>query len=204
VSDAPLTDAAGRFKGAIVMIADISERKKAERRIEHQATHDPLTGIPNRLRFGELLSQTIVRARRYSHRFALLFVDLDCFKEVNDNHGHAVGDRVLIEAAHRMQGCLRGSDTLGRRGGDEFVVLLPEIEGSEDADVVAEKIRLALVRPFVLDGLEVRISSSIGIVLFPEHGEDEHILMRRADEAMYRAKSAGRNCTRSFSASAAP
>jgi len=198
VSDAPLADEAGRFKGAILMITDISERKLAERRIAHLAGHDPLTGIANRLRFGELFGETLARARRYGHRFALLFVDLDRFKAVNDGYGHLVGDRLLVEATGRMHACLRASDTLGRRGGDEFVVLLPEIDVARDAEAVAEKIRAALAQPFVLDGRALCISTSIGIVLYPEHGDDEDTLMRRADEAMYRAKSEGRNRTASY------
>jgi diguanylate cyclase (GGDEF)-like protein len=174
---------------------DISERKLAERRIEHLAGHDPLTGIPNRRRFCEPFGETLARARRCAHRFALLFVDLDRFKAINDGYGHLVGDRLLVEAPRRMHGCLRASDTLGRRGGDEFVVLLPEIDAARDAEAVAEKIRVALAQPFVLDGRELCISTSIGIVLYPEHGDDEDTLVRHADEAMYRAKSEGRNRT---------
>ncbi len=198
VSDAPLADEDGVFRGAILMIADITERKEAERRIQHQATHDPLTGVSNRRRLGDLLAQTLERSRRYGHRFALLFVDLDHFKGINDRHGHLVGDRLLVEAVRRMQQCLRASDMLGRRGGDEFVVILPEIDAGSDARVVAEKIRVALARPFHFDELEVVISSSIGVVLYPEHGEDEQILLRRADEAMYSAKAEGRNRVRSY------
>jgi len=193
VSSAPLRDDAGRLRGAILMVADISQRKEAERRVEHLATHDVLTGVPNRLMFTDLLTQAVVQARRYQHKCALLFVDLDRFKEVNDVHGHLVGDRLLVEAVCRMEASIRASDTLGRQGGDEFVVLLPEIESADDADVVAEKIRRALEVEFIIDGLELHISSSIGIALFPEHGGDEDALLRCADEAMYLAKSEGRN-----------
>lgn len=196
VSDAPLTDDQGRLKGATVVIADITERKDVERRISHLATHDVLTGVPNRLLFGQLLTHAVDQARRYHHRLALLFVDLDRFKQANDEFGHHIGDLLLIEASRRMQHSIRSSDTLGRRGGDEFVVLLPEIDSRADVETVAEKIRGEIERPFVLEGQEIRISSSIGIALYPEHADDEDGLLQRADEAMYRAKSDGRNICR--------
>ncbi|NMG42377.1 diguanylate cyclase [Aromatoleum toluvorans] len=190
---APLNDGWGRMKGVIALLSDISERKEAEQRIAHMATHDILTGAVNRLMFGELLAYSLAQARRAGHQFALLFVDLDHFKRVNDDWGHHAGDLLLCEAVRRMQGSIRSSDTLGRRGGDEFVVLLPEIGSEKDAETVAEKIRAAIERPFVLQGREVCISSSIGIALYPEDGKDEDELMGRADEAMYCAKLAGRN-----------
>lgn len=197
ISDAALCDEGGRVKGAILMITDISERKAAERRIEHLATHDALTGVPNRQMLTDLLRQTMGLSRRFHHNFALLFIDLDRFKAVNDAYGHLVGDRVLVESARRMQACLRTSDTLSRQGGDEFVVLLPEIESPHDAEVVAEKIRAAMAVAFSIDGRELYISSSIGIALYPQHGVDEDSLLRNADDAMYLAKAEGRNCTRS-------
>ncbi|NMG75111.1 CHASE domain-containing protein [Aromatoleum diolicum] len=193
VSDAPLNDGYGSMRGAIILLSDISERKEAERRIAHMASHDALTGVPNRLMFDRLLAHTLDQSRRYQHHFALLFVDLDHFKQVNDQLGHHVGDMLLIEAVKRMQGSIRSSDTLGRRGGDEFVVLLPETALRHDAEIVAEKIRTALEQEFILEGHQVQISSSIGIVLYPEHGTDGDTLLRRADEAMYRAKGGGRN-----------
>jgi len=196
VSDAPLTDDAGQLKGAIVVVADITERKDAERRIAHLATHDVLTGVPNRLMFGELLTHAVDQARRYQHGLALLFVDLDRFKQANDEFGHHVGDLLLTDAARRMQRSIRSSDTLGRRGGDEFVVLLPEIASRTEVEIVAEKIRSALAQAFLIEGHDVQISSSIGIALYPEHGDDEETLLQRADEAMYRAKNEGRNRAR--------
>ena len=199
VSSAPLRDGAGRLRGTILMVTDISQRKEAERRIEHLATHDTLTGVPNRLMFTDLLTQAVGQARRYQHKCALLFVDLDRFKAVNDQYGHLIGDRLLVEAVGRMQASIRATDTLGRQGGDEFVVLLPEIDSGHDADVVAEKIRNALETVFVVDGIELHISSSIGIALYPEHGGDEDALLRCADEAMYRAKAEGRNRSRYYS-----
>jgi len=193
VSDAPLVDADGNLSGATLMVVDITERKAAERRINHLATHDGLTDIANRARFEELLAEAIARAARYQHSFALLFVDLDHFKEVNDSHGHLVGDALLVEAVKRMKSCLRASDTPARQGGDEFVVLLPETKSPQDAERVAEKIRLELARSFEVEGCNLSISSSIGVVYYPEHGRDADTLLRHADEAMYRAKSAGRN-----------
>ncbi|NMG66244.1 diguanylate cyclase [Azoarcus indigens] len=193
VSDAPLVDADGRLSGATLMVVDITERKAAERRINYLATHDGLTDIPNRARFEELLGAAIARAARYQHSFALLFVDLDHFKEVNDSHGHLVGDALLVEAVKRMKSCLRASDTPARQGGDEFVVLLPETKSTQDAERVAEKIRAELARPFEVEGCNLNISSSIGVVFYPQHGRDADALLRHADEAMYRAKSAGRN-----------
>jgi len=168
--------------------------------LERAATHDALTGVPNRMLFADLLDRTVRFSERYGHRFGLLFVDLDRFKEVNDRFGHQIGDRLLVQAVRRMQACLRGSDTLSRHGGDEFVVLLPEIASDQDVDTVAEKIRVALAAPFTIDGRELRISSSIGVVRYPADGTDGDMLLSRADAAMYRAKSAGRNRTRQFDA----
>jgi diguanylate cyclase len=170
------------------------------RAMERAAMHDSLTGVSNRLSFGDLLEQTIKVSGRYGHRFALLFVDLDNFKEVNDEFGHHVGDQLLVGAVQRMQECVRSSDTLARYGGDEFVVLLPEIVTDTDVDVVAEKIRNALETPFLSGGHELRISSSIGVVRYPDHGNDGDTLLRRADEAMYSAKAQGRNRTHHFGA----
>lgn len=194
VSDAPLTFADGRLKGAIVVVSDITERKDDERRMIHLATHDALTGVTNRLMFSELLAHAIDKARRYRHKLALLFVDLDRFKPVNDEFGHHVGDLLLKEVVGRMQASIRTSDTLGRLGGDEFVVLLPEVGARHDIDVVAEKIRESLSAPFTIEGHAVRISCSIGIAVYPADGNNEDALLRRADEAMYGAKSEGGNC----------
>lgn len=176
----------------IVTWALTTTRERA-RALAMAATHDPLTGVPNRQYFTDRLSHTMGIARRYGHRMALLFVDLDNFKEVNDNHGHVAGDRLLIEAVARMRGCIRDTDMLSRHGGDEFLVLLPRIASEDDALRVAEKIRVALDRPFELGGRVLVVSSSIGIVVFPDDADNEDGLLRLADEAMYRAKSAGRN-----------
>ncbi|WP_374262738.1 diguanylate cyclase domain-containing protein [Zoogloea sp.] len=169
------------------------ELRESEERMRHMAQHDPLTQLPNRALFSDRLQAALALARRDRHGAALMFVDLDRFKSVNDRHGHAVGDQLLIAATTRMRDCLRESDTLARLGGDEFVVLLPHIEQPDDAERVASRIRSALAQPFALDGLRLEISASIGIGLFPEHGQDDIALMKSADDAMYRAKDIGRD-----------
>lgn len=172
---------------------DISERRASQARIAYMAEHDMLTDLPNRTLVTDRLRQAIVAARRNRHRVGLLYIDLDRFKPVNDAFGHAVGDQLLREAAARMRTCVRESDTVGRFGGDEFVVLLPLIESIADAERVAEKIRYALGETFDLGGLRVDVSSSIGIAVYPEHGSDDIGLLLHADSAMYEAKREGRN-----------
>lgn len=176
------------------VIRDIGERKAAELRITHMAQHDPLTGLPNRALFADRLQHAIQQARREQSRLALMYLDLDRFKPVNDTLGHAVGDLLLQAAASRMLECVRESDTVGRIGGDEFIVLLPNVKDEQDVLLVAEKIRLALDEPFVLAGSHrISVSSSAGVAIYPEHGSDEIRLQQNADLAMYRAKARGRN-----------
>ena len=169
------------------------ELRESEERMRHMAQHDPLTHLPNRALFSDRLQAALARARRDSARAGLMFVDLDHFKPVNDAYGHAVGDQLLVAATLRMRECLRESDTLARVGGDEFVVLLPHIDSHLDARLVAERIRAALACPFTIDGHALHISASIGIGIFPEHGSDDVVLMKSADDAMYRAKDIGRD-----------
>ncbi|MEK1941524.1 MAG: CHASE domain-containing protein [Pseudomonas sp.] len=170
------------------------ELRDSETRLRHQAEHDALTGLPNRALFSDHLSHALAQARRNRSRLALMFIDLDRFKPINDTLGHHVGDALLQVVAERLQSCVRESDIVGRMGGDEFVVLLPVIDGDEDALVVAEKIRDALNQPFDLGcGQPLSLSSSTGIALFPEHGQDEVQLTKNADAAMYLAKDNGRN-----------
>lgn len=178
---------------------DISERRASQARIAYMAEHDMLTDLPNRALVTDRLRQALTAARRNLHRVALLYIDLDRFKPVNDIHGHAVGDQLLRQAAARMRQCVRESDTVGRFGGDEFVVLLPDIESVADAARVAEKIRVALGEPFQIAGLTLEVSSSIGIAVFPEHGTDDVGLLLHADSAMYDAKHGGRNRVAVFS-----
>lgn len=172
---------------------DISERRASQARIAYMAEHDMLTDLPNRALVTDRLRQALTAARRNLHRVALLYIDLDRFKPVNDIHGHAAGDQLLRQAAARMRQCVRESDTVGRFGGDEFVALLPDIESVADAARVAEKIRVALGEPFQIAGLTLEVSSSIGIAVFPEHGTDDVGLLLHADSAMYDAKHGGRN-----------
>ncbi|WP_374263726.1 ABC transporter substrate-binding protein [Zoogloea sp.] len=172
---------------------DISERRASQARIAYLAEHDMLTDLPNRNLVTDRLRQALAAARRNRHRVALLYIDLDRFKPVNDAYGHAVGDALLREAAVRMRACVRESDTVGRFGGDEFVVLLPNVEAVPDAQRVAEKIRVALGEPFVIAGVRLEVSSSVGIALYPEHGGDDVALLLHADSAMYDAKHGGRN-----------
>lgn len=178
----------------VAVFSDISERKAAEQRMHQLAHFDVLTGLPNRALFSDRLRQAIAMARRDNTQMALMFIDLDKFKPVNDELGHHVGDLLLKQVAKRLSDCLqRESDTVGRMGGDEFVVMLPEIETVKDATVVAEKILHNLNQSFEIGQHIIRISCSIGIACFPEHGREENSLLKSADAAMYCAKDAGRN-----------
>lgn len=172
---------------------DISDRKAMEERVQHLAHYDPLTDLPNRTLFADRLQQALAVAKRDKAHLALMFIDLDKFKPINDTLGHDVGDLMLKEVAQRIQACLRESDTVARVGGDEFIVLLPTMESEQDALVVAEKIRCSLKELFELEGHSLAISSSTGIAIYPEHGSDESQLVKNADTAMYYAKAAGRD-----------
>jgi len=169
-------------------IATAIERKRAEERLHHMARHDPLTDLPNRLLFHDRLDMALRRARRDGEFLALLYLDLNEFKEVNDTFGHEAGDQLLREIARRLTGCIRASDTAGRMGGDEFTVLMPNVSGQDCVPVVVEKIRDLLAQPFDLDGHTVAVSASIGSALYPVHGENRDQLFRHADAAMYADK----------------
>lgn len=186
-------DESGRVTHHVAVFSDISERKAAEEHIQHLAHYDVLTDLPNRALFSDRLRQALVKAKRDKTHLALMFLDLDKFKLVNDTLGHDVGDLLLQEVAKRLRDCIRESDSAARIGGDEFVILLPVIEVEQDAMRVAEKIRLALNQPFALAGHSLHISTSIGIAVYPEHGSDETELSRNADTAMYYSKEGGRN-----------
>lgn len=181
----------------VAVFSDISERKASEERLQQLAHFDVLTGLPNRALFSDRLHQTLASARRNKARVAVMFIDLDKFKPVNDELGHQVGDQLLREVAQRLsQVVRRESDTVGRLGGDEFVVTLSDVESTQDALAVAEKILADLNRPFLVGAHVLGISSCIGVALFPEHGLDENQLLKRADVAMYQAKEAGANQVR--------
>lgn len=199
----PVYDTNGAINRYVAVKLDITERKQYETKLQHLARYDNLTDLPNRSLFSDLLQQTLALAKREQYRLALMFADLDHFKEINDTYGHAVGDLLLQEAALRMQTAVRSSDIVGRIGGDEFVILLAKLELELDALLVGEKLRSALEQPFLLDGHNITVSSSIGIALFPDHGTTEQELALHADKAMYLAKQAGRNAVRLFSAATA-
>lgn len=175
------------------IVANIRELDDSRLALKHLAQHDGLTGLPNRALFDDRLQQALVHARRTQAHIALLFVDLDGFKCVNDSHGHYTGDLLLTAVAQRILGCVRESDTAGRIGGDEFVMLLNPIAREQDALHVADKVRAALEKPFELEGLVIGISASIGVALFPQHGDSERALALGADSAMYRSKAGGGN-----------
>jgi diguanylate cyclase (GGDEF)-like protein/PAS domain S-box-containing protein len=172
---------------------DISERKQEAEHIQHMAHYDILTDLPNRSLLSDRLHQSIITSKRDQTQLALMFLDLDMFKYINDRLGHDIGDLLLKEVAKRILECLRESDTAARIGGDEFVVLLPSVDSIQTAIMVAEKIRHALSLPFEISGHSLGISSSIGIAVYPEHGSEEKVLLKNADTAMYLAKQNGRN-----------
>jgi len=185
---------AGQVTHYVATMHDITQRKQLEEEVHKLAFYDALTQLPNRRLFNDRLNQTLTRAKRTHSRMALMFIDLDKFKPINDEYGHETGDWVLQTAARRIESCLRASDTAARVGGDEFLVLLPDLKTEDDAHAVAEKIRVELARPFVTHSqLSLLVSSSIGIAIYPDHATTEKDLLRLGDSAMYQAKKAGRN-----------
>ncbi|MBR0568510.1 EAL domain-containing protein [Azoarcus sp. L1K30] len=193
-------DAAGAPRHYITMFTDISDKRQAEDRIRHLAHHDALTGLPNRSLLADRLEHALDRARRGERKLALLFIDLDRFKHVNDSLGHPVGDRLLQEVARRLEATVRDQDTLARQGGDEFVVVIEDVAEAEDAARVAVKLLGALEVPIALDGHEIYVGGSIGISLFPNDGDSSDALLRCADSAMYEAKAQGRSTYRFYTA----
>ena len=188
----------GVFTGYRGTGSDITERKLTEQRIEFLAYHDPLTGLPNRVLLEDRLEQAIAQAERGHHGLALVFMDLDNFKKINDSLGHATGDALLKEVAARLKRCVRDTDTISRQGGDEFVLVLGGLHGAEGSLPVLTKIMESLQEPFVCEGNELSTSASMGVALYPQDGNCFDILRKKADMAMYRAKEAGRNTYRFF------
>jgi len=192
-SAAPMHDQRGNVVGAVIVFRDVVVSRDRSRQMLHLAEHDALTDLPNRLLFNDRLTRAIALARRYQRRLAVLFLDCDRFKLVNDSLGHEAGDQVLRSIAKRLTQSVRESDTVSRHGGDEFLILLSEVEQPEDAAVIANKIIAAVAAPHSLTDYEASLTASIGISLYPEDGHDAQTLIMRADSAMYESKSAGRN-----------
>lgn len=191
-------ESGGVFTGWVFIFQDISARKAIEQKMLKMAKYDSLTGLANRGLFRETLSSAIARAGRNQHYLALLFVDLDHFKSVNDNLGHAAGDSLLRMVSDSLRNCIRRGDTAARLGGDEFCILLDEVDAPNAVMTVAQKVLKRIAAPFYINGAEVYISASIGIAMFPESGENSDDLLMAADTAMYRAKSMGRNNSQFF------
>jgi diguanylate cyclase (GGDEF)-like protein/PAS domain S-box-containing protein len=192
-SKTPLRDATGAIVGLMGITREINELKRTELDLQHLATHDMLTGLPNRFLLMDRMSQVLAHSRRAKAGFAVLFLDIDDFKTINDDNGHDFGDLVIEAMASRLVDNIRASDTVARVGGDEFVIVIEAIGRHEDALVVAAKIRECLARPMTLQRRRVKATISIGISFFPENGDDTEVLVRAADYAMYLAKRAGKD-----------
>lgn len=192
-SAAPIHDRDGKVAGAVIVFHDVSESRAMAQKMTHLAQHDFLTDLPNRLLLTERISQAIRLARRHHKQIGLLFLDLDGFKQINDTLGHAIGDQLLQSVASRLVACVRATDTVCRQGGDEFVILLAEIEQPHDASQVAEKLLDAFVEPHHIGKHWLRITMSIGISLYPNDGNNADTVLQNADTAMYHAKVCGRN-----------
>ena len=192
-SSAPIHDRRGQVIGSVMVFHDVSTARTQSLRMSYLAQHDSLTKLPNRMLLSDRLTQALRLAERYHQRLAVLFVDLDHFKNINDSLGHAIGDRLLQSVAQRLLGCVRSSDTVSRQGGDEFVILLPEVAHAQGASLSADKILQALNLPHHIDKHDLYVTGSIGIASYPEDGNDAEALMKAADIAMYHAKANGRN-----------
>ncbi|HFD11506.1 MAG TPA: EAL domain-containing protein [Crenotrichaceae bacterium] len=190
---APIHDDSGKPRGAVVAISDVTEMRDLMREMEHQANHDVLTGLPNRVLLRDRLERAIIRAKRTESQVVVLFADLDGFKTVNDGLGHLAGDKLLKAVSERLRATAREEDTIARIGGDEFVILLENINTRDQIETVAQKIITIFNNPFAVDRHELFVGASIGVSVFPKDGEDHETLLNNADTAMYRAKARGRN-----------
>jgi diguanylate cyclase (GGDEF)-like protein/PAS domain S-box-containing protein len=199
-SAAPIHDRQGRITGAVMVFHDVSTARALSMKMSHLAQHDSLTDLPNRILFDDRLTQAMGMSHRQGKKLALLYLDIDRFKHVNDSSGHATGDRLLQSIAARLRACVRSSDTVSRQGGDEFAILLSEVAHAHDAAVAAEKMLAALSEPHRIEELELYVSASIGIVTYPDDGDTAETLLKNADTAMYRAKDCGRNNYQFFKA----
>lgn len=195
---------AGNSVGAVLSFRDVTQAMQAAEAIQHQALHDSLTGLPNRVLFNQHFTNALNHAASEAKLIAVMFLDLDHFKDVNDTLGHAVGDLLLQAVVQRFMGCLREEDILARWGGDEFVLLLPHIRCREDADEIAERLIDVLRSEFFLQDHRLKVSVSIGMAVYPHHGPDSTTLLQQADTALYQAKNAGRNTYQCAASNAAP
>ncbi|HEX5329120.1 sensor domain-containing protein [Sulfuricurvum sp.] len=191
-------DDTGAIIGALAIGHNITKRSMIEKQIEHMAHHDALTGLPNRVLAQDRMEQTITSAKRHENKAALIFIDLDGFKTINDSLGHSVGDAMLQSVASRLKECIRESDTLSRQGGDEFLLILPDINDKEDVIAIADKLIHAFEQPFALQNHLLSASASIGIAIYPDHGDSFESLLKSSDTAMYKAKESGKNTYRCF------
>lgn len=172
---------------------EVKEIKNTEEVIRHRSLHDSLTGLPNRLFYNDRLAWAINYAQRNEDKLAIMFLDLDGFKEVNDTYGHDAGDMILKEVAKRLKGCIRSIDTLARLGGDEFTVVLIQLKDEKNASIVAQKFISAISEPFSINGTIIRLTISIGISTYPKGGQDPTVLLKKADQAMYKIKAVSKN-----------
>ena len=189
----PLHDASGAVVGLLGITREINELKRTELNLQHMATHDPLTGLPNRYLMTDRLSHTLAQSERTGSLFAVLFLDIDDFKAINDARGHEFGDLVLRALGATLVSTIRASDTVARIGGDEFVIILETLGRREDVSLVADKILRAVAKPFTLQRHKVKLTVSIGIGLYPDNGSDPEVLLGASDYAMYLAKGQGKN-----------
>ena len=199
ITISPIINARGEIIGASTTAQDITEQKRIEQQLRHLAEHDPLTGLINRVLLEDRLNHAILLADRHDEHLAVLFLDLDNFKQVNDQYGHAVGDALLCSTANCLLKCIRGSDTLARLGGDEFVILLTEIKDEQSVLNTAKKITLCLEKGYMLQNSKLRMTASIGIALYPKDGRE--MLIQKADAAMYYAKKHGKNGVKLYDSS---
>ncbi len=197
-SAAPIRNQNGKISGAILVFRDVTEKRKLIQQMAHQANHDPLTGLPNRILFNDRLKQAVAQQTQTGKKLAVMVMDLDRFKQVNDLLGHAAGDRLLIEVGRRLKQKVKMGDTVARLGGDEYTVLVNNIENEERAAVVAQELLITFREPFVCEGQQLHVTASLGIAICPSDGDDVQKLMKHADTAMYQAKEMGGNVFQLF------
>jgi len=197
-SVSPIHDREGNTTGAVIVFRDVTAARAMALQMVHLAQQDFLTGLPNRMLLNDRISRAIARAPRHQKKVGVLFLDLDGFKQINDSLGHATGDKLLQSVARRLVDCVRNSDTVSRQGGDEFVVLLPDVDEPEDAITTAKRILQEVGKNHSIDDHDLHITTSIGVSVYPDDGQDAETLIKNADTAMYEAKEKGRETYQSF------